>query len=557
MTKQKTTYHGNVFLKPIGILQEFTDEQQLEYLKCTEDYIYFIEKYCKIVSLDHGLVEFKLWEFQKEVLHAIHENRMFVLMMPRQQSKTSLAAAYILWYTLFQESKTVAILANKKATSLEVMDRYQIMYENLPIWLQQGVRSFNKGDVELENGSKVFTAATTLSGIRGKAVNFLYIDEAAIIPNNIANDFFASVYPTISSGNTTKLLVTSTPMGYNHFWHMWQQAEPGKEVNGFKRMFVEYWKHPHRNEKWAADQKALLGELRFNQEVLCEFLGSSKTLIAGRKLAEMASKDPESFAHSDMLAVYQRPEKDHIYAMIVDTSEGIGGDYNAFSIIDITTVPYQMVAMYRNNNISPLLFPDIIFQTAKVYNEAFVLIELDRGTGRQVADILHFELEYENIVVTATENSKTFMTPGYNVSTVPGVKINKAVKRTGCLALKTLVEENKLLIFDKDAIFELSTFIETKGSFAADVGYHDDIAMTLVLFGWMTTNQYFQELTDVNLRKRIFEERMKQAEDEMLPFVVIDDGVPQPEQWRDGNIIWSTDPNYNKGFFGETGWEQE
>jgi hypothetical protein len=260
-------YNSNPLLKAAAVPVQFTPENVAEIIKCRADPIYFIENYCKIVSLDHGLIPFKLYECQREKVKVIHENRKVLLMENRQSGKTTTSAAYILWYTLFQENKTVAVLANKATAAREVLNRYQLMYENLPSWLQQGVITWNKGDVELENGSKVFTSATTASGIRGKSVNMLYVDEAAIIPNTIAEQFFTSVYPTISAGNTTKILLSSTPMGYNHFWKFWNDAENGR--NDFVPLFIPYWRIPGRDEKWAEEQKRQLGELKFNQEVLC------------------------------------------------------------------------------------------------------------------------------------------------------------------------------------------------------------------------------------------------------------------------------------------------
>ena len=260
-------YNSNQNLKAAGVTIEFTPEQVEDYLKCAQDPIYFIENYCMIVSLDYGLVPFKLYECQKKKVNIIHENRKVILMEGRQQGKTTTAAAYILWYTLFQEAKTVAILANKATAAREVLSRYQTMYENLPHWLQQGVTGWNKGDIELENKSKVFTAATTISGIRGKSVNLLYVDETAIIPNTVAEQFFTSVYPTISAGETTKILLSSTPLGYNHFWKFWNDAE--NDRNGFVPLFIPYWEIPGRDEKWALEQKKMLGDLKYNQEVLC------------------------------------------------------------------------------------------------------------------------------------------------------------------------------------------------------------------------------------------------------------------------------------------------
>jgi len=533
----ENSYHGNPNLKTVGHQHEFTAQQIQEIVKCQADPVYFIEQYCYIVSLDKGLVKFQLYECQKKKVNVILNNRKVVLMEGRQQGKTVTAAACILWYTLFQENKTVAILANKGSAAREVLDRYQIMYENIPLWMQQGVRTWNKGNVELENGSKVFTSATTTSGIRGKSVNWLYIDEASIIPNNVAEQFFASVYPTISAGVTTKVLLTSTPYGYNHFWKFWNEAEQGK--NDFVHHFIPYTEIPGRDEAWAEEQLRILGEVKFNQEVLCQFLGSSNTLINGKTLGYMSSRDPEY--HSEMgLDLYENPELGKNYIITVDVARGVGGDYSAFTIVDVTAMPYKLVGKFRNNTIAPMLFPDVIFKAAKDYNNAYVLIETN-DIGGQIADILHSELEYENILSTISENGRTYISPGFSKTTTLGVRTTKSVKRQGCFAIKSLLEEKKLNIFDAETIHEFSTFIEKNGSYTADEGYHDDLVMTMVLFGWLTSNQYFQELTDVNVREKMYKQQMLQIEDELTPFGVIDTGDKE-EVWLAGNTVWSTDP---------------
>ena len=515
-------YNANSNLKAANVKIQFTQEQVIEYAKCANDPIYFIENYCKIVSLDHGLIPFKLYECQVEKVKVIHENRKVILMEGRQQGKTTTSAAYILWYTLFQANKTVAILANKATAAREVLNRYQLMYEHLPNWLQQGVTTWNKGDIELENGSKVFTAATSASGIRGKSVNMLYVDETAIIPNNIAEDFFTSVYPTISAGETTKILLSSTPLGYNHFWKFWNDAE--NKRNDFVPLFIPYWKIPGRDEKWAEEQKRQLGELKFNQEVLCNFLGSSLTLIRADVIAKLS---PSTYKYSkDGLDVIEEPVKGNTYVMVVDPSRGVDGDYSAFSVIDITQIPYKQIAKYRDNKISPLLFPSVIHKVAQDYNNAYVLIECN--VSEQVPTILYTEMEYENILFVSRNASGQVVSGGFGGGkTQLGVFTDKKVKRIGCTNFKSLVEENKLLIQDIDTIAEISTFIERRGSYSADEGYHDDLVMPLVLFGWLVTNPYFKELNDINIRQVMYENHIKQIEEELTPFGNILDGVSE------------------------------
>jgi hypothetical protein len=515
----KKIYLGNPLLKAAGVSVPFTKENIEEYLKCSGDYIYFIEKYCKIVTLDYGLQPFNLYDCQKEKLDIIHNNRKVILMEPRQQGKTTTSAAYILWYTLFQGSKTVAILANKATAAREVLARYQLMYEHLPQWLQQGVKTWNKGDIALENGSIVFTAATSRQGIRGKSVNLLYVDETAIIPNNIAEEFFTAVSPTISAGSTTKILLSSTPLGYNHFWKFWNDAE--KKRNDFVPLFIPYWKIPGRDEKWAEEQRRQLGNLKFNQEILCAFLGSSLTLIDSDSIAQMSAGSP--IYSKDGLDIYDKVERDHSYVLVADVAKGVGGDYSAFTVLDVSEMPYRQVGKFRDNTISPLLYPSMIYKVAKEYNNAWVLIETN--TSEQVAEILHSEYEYDNIIFVNRTSQGQVVSGGFGGGkTQLGVNTDKKVKRIGCMNFKSLVEGKKMLIQDADTIAEISTFIERKNSYSADEGYHDDLVMPLVLFSWLTTNPYFKELTNTNIRKELYEQRMKAIEDEVTPFGIIDDG---------------------------------
>lgn len=536
-------YFGNPNLKRIGVAIDYTEEQILEIKKCSEDYKYFIDNYCYIVTVDSGLQPFKLWKFQKTYLDILHNNRKIIVKFPRQTSKTTTAAAYFLWHTLFSDNKTVAVLANKEDAAMETLSRYQIMYENLPLWLQQGVKTWNKGSIELENGSKVITAATTSSGIRGKTISILYIDEAAIIPNNIADAFLTSVFPVVSSGTTTKILISSTPRGYNHFWKLWNDAKEGR--NGFITYEIHYSEVPGKNKKWAEEQRKTLGDVGFAQEVLCLFNGSSYTLINAETIGQLSYSTP--LLSDSGLDIYEYPihrtldsdhkvlEYEHGYILVADTSKGVGGDYSAFTVIDITQMPYRIVAKYRDNTISPLLYPSIIYKVARQYNNAFVLLEINFSD--QVAHILYSDYEYENILFVTKDNTQQRISNGFaGASTALGVSTDKKVKRIGCSNFKALIEEKKLLIPDADIISELSTFIQVKDSYAADEGYNDDLVMTLVLFGWLTTSMFFKEVTDMNLRQALYQERIQKIEDDFLP-ILRDDGIDSGI-YHDTKDVW-------------------
>jgi hypothetical protein len=536
--QNKNSYNGNRSLKQIGYEIEYTVEQIKEILKCKDDPIYFIKTHCKIISLDsEQLIPFELYPYQERFIQTLQDSRRVISMQPRQMGKSQTVAAYVLWYTLFNNNKTVAILAHKSDAAMEILSRYQLMYENVPIWMQQGIKTWNKGDVDLENGSSVFTAATSSAGIRGKSVNLLYVDEAAIIPNNIADQFFTSVYPVVSAGETTKIILTSTPLGYNHFWKFWNDAENNN--NGFVPLRVQYFEHPKRDEKWAAEQKALLGEIKFNQEVLCAFLGSSNTLINADTIGRLS---PKPYEHSrDNLDIIEAPQDKHSYFITVDTSRGVGGDYSAFTVIDTTQYPFSIVAKYRDNKISPLLFPTIIHKVAKDFNSAVILVEIN-DIGQQVADIIHNELEYENMIWVGSDSRYGQVLSSSGRSATLGVRTTKQIKRIGCATLKSLVENNKLLVFDKDIISEFSTFIEHNGSFEADEGYNDDLVMTLVLFAWASNDLLFKDLMNTNNRQALYSQQIKNIEEELTPFGFIDNGIPdefKPEV-IDGDL-WLTD----------------
>ena len=523
-------YNGNPNLKRAGEKIEFTKENVEEWIKCKEDPVYFINTYCKIVSLDEGLVDFKTFSYQDRTINEVHNNRKAIVMFPRQMGKTTVIAGYIVHNLLFSDNiPNVAILANKATAAREVMQRVQLMYEYLPKWMQKGVKTWNKGNIILEgengaDGAQAFTAATSASGIRGKSVTFLYIDECAIIPNTIAEEFFTATFPTISSGETTKIVMSSTPKGYNHFWKYWSDAEAKK--NGYVAIRARWQEHPKRSQKWADEQKILLGELKYTQEVECEFLGSSATLVTSACLNMMVVKD--YIRETDGITLHELPQSGHTYVMCVDPSKGVGGDSSVFTIIDATCLPYKVVGKYKNNLISPMLFPNIIERIGKQYNDAFVLIE--NNVSEQIGHILYHDIGYENVFLIGRGKDGQRISSGFGDSRL-GLTMDRKVKLHGCNNLKILLEEQRLLVYDPDIINELSTFIDNgKGTYAADDGYHDDLVMTLVMFGWLASQEYFKDINMVDIRTRIYESRMKAIEEEMLPVGFFVDGNDDPEQ---------------------------
>jgi hypothetical protein len=439
---------------------------------------------------------------------------------------TTTVVSYLLHYIVFNDNVNVGILANKASTSREILSRLQLSYENLPKWMQQGIVSWNKGSLELENGSKIIAASTSASAVRGMSFNIIFLDEFAFVPNHIADDFFASVYPTISSGKSTKVIVVSTPKGMNHFYRMWHDAERGK--NSFVATEVHWSEVPGRDEEWKAQTIANTSEEQFRAEHLCEFLGSVGTLINPSKLKILVYDDP--IKRSKGLDVYENPIEDHSYLITVDVARGMGNDYSAFVVFDITEFPYRVVAKYKNNEIRPMLFPSIINEVARGYDNAWLLIEVN-DIGDQVANILHYDLEYDNILMCSMRGrAGQLVGSGFSgKKSQLGVRTTAAVKKLGCSNLKLLIEDDKLFVSDYDIISELTTFAQRHNSFEAEEGCNDDLVMCLVIFAWLVAQEYFKEMTNNDIRKRIYEEQKNQIDQDMSPFGFISDGLEDME----------------------------
>jgi len=655
-------YLGNPNLKKVNTPQEFTKKEILEYQKCAKDPIYFMTKYIRIVSLDDGLVPFKMYDFQKHIVRTIHDNRFTICKLPRQSGKSTTTVSYLLHYALFNPNSNIAILANKSSTARDILGRVQLAYENLPKWMQQGVINWNKGNIELENKSVIVAAATSSSAIRGGSYNIIFLDEFAFVPANIAEQFFSAVYPTISAGTQTKMIIVSTPYGMNQFYKLWTDAEnkrndyvpievhwsevPGRDeawkeatirntsaeqfqqefecvdgntivetedgkikiedlykkllkkrvgqmfrtntdnikilstsgfsnFNGIQKVKRNLYQHiifddkseiktsinhPFGKDKilarnvkvgdYLSSKKVLYNEL-VNEKIFlydpinvekenlyitngvvshnCEFLGSVNTLINPSKIKTLAYMNPiQSNAGLD---VYEDPIKGNTYVCTVDVARGVSKDYSAFLILDVTQMPFKIVAKFRNNEIRPLLFPHTIEQVCKAFNHAHVLVETN-DLGQQIAEALQFELEYDNLLMT-TQRGRAGQILGAGFSgrgSGFGVKMTKQIKKIGCANIKTLIESDKVIIQDFNIIEEMSTFIRKGQSWQADDGANDDLMMCLVIFGWLSNQPFFKELTDTNARQMLYEEQQHLIEQDMAPFGFVDDGTPDHEK---------------------------
>ena len=537
-------YLGNPLLKKANTPINFTQDQVLEFIRCKEDPVYFAKKHIKIVSLDEGLTGFRPYHFQEKLIQRFHDNRFNICKMPRQTGKSTTVVAYLLHYAVFNDSTNIGILANKAATARELLGMLHTAYENLPKWMQQGIISWNKGSLELENGSKILAASTSASAVRGMSFNILFLDEFAFVPNHIAESFFASVYPTITSGKSTKVIMVSTPHGMNHFYRYWHDAERGK--NEYIPTDVHWSEVPGRDDVWREQTIANTSEQQFKVEFECEFLGSVDTLIAPSKLRTLVYDAP--IRQNAGLDIYEAPKENHDYVITVDVARGVSEDYSAFIVIDITEFPHRVVAKYRNNEIKPMLFPNIIYEIAKNYNGAYILCEVN-DIGDQVASLLHYDLEYQNVLMCSMRG-RAGQVVGQGFSgkkTQLGVKMSKTVKKVGSLNLKTLVEQDKVIFSDYEIISELTTFIEKSNSFQAEEGCNDDLAMCLVIYAWLVAQDYFKELTDQDIRKKLYEEQKNQIEQDMAPFGFIETGLEDESFVDPDGDRWYTDEYGDQG----------
>lgn len=528
MTAQldSTSYLGNRKLKAAGVVFEWTDEQRAEYMRCAMDPIYFIKKYVMIISIDKGVIPFAMYPFQEEMIRTAVDNRFTIAKMPRQVGKTTTIAAMMLWYILFHENFQAAILAHKQKGAQSIVGKIAMAYEYIPKWMQAGVVEWNKASIKLDNGSFVEAFSTSADSVRGGAYSFVYLDEFAFVPPNMQEEFWTSTYPVISSSKTAKVFITSTPNGYNLFWKIWKDSEEGR--NSYQRCSVNWWDVPGRDDAWREETIKNTSEKQFSQEFECEFLGSSLTLISAKKLGMLTFSTP--IQETTDFCIYEEPVKGHTYVLVSDVARGTGNDYSAFIVFDITESPYRIVAKYRNNEISHMVYPQYVYQFATSYNQAFVLVETN-DIGQVVSDILYYEYEYENLFLTQSKGRSGQQIGSGFGGALPtfGLRTTVPVKRIGCMNLKSLVEGDKLILNDNDLIYELARFISTKSSFAAEEGCHDDLVMCCVLFAWLVHQEYFKELSDTDMRKALYEDQQAIIEDSLTPFGFITDGTHPDE----------------------------
>lgn len=560
--KKDKGYLNNSNLKQVGTIINYEEWQIQEYARCAEDPVYFVKKHMKIVHVDRGLINFDLYPFQETYIQTIKDQNRVVVNKPRQCGQSISTIGFVLWYILFNSYKSVGILANKAASSRGLLARLQLAYENIPLYLQQGICEWNKGSIELENGSIVVASATSSSSARSNAYSLVILDEFAFVPANIAESFIKSVMPTISSGVNSKIVILSTPQGLNMFWKFYDEAVKGE--NGYTPLLVNWWDVPGRDEAWKERTIRELGsEKAFNQEFGGQFLSSGNTLIDGYTIKKLSEQVKIPIFETTNLAVWEYPirynkeepksdtNKNHFYVVCFDCAEGLIQDYSVFSVIDVTEVPYKVVARYRSNEVSPLLFPHELVQIAQQYNDAFLFGETD-SVGGQVLDLCYRDLEYPNIFCTMTVRGRQGgqkLVGGLSPKSKFGIKMSTKVKSVGCQNFKSITEAGKLEILDFNTVSEISTFITNGSSFGAEEGRNDDCVMSLVGFSWLITQQYFKDWTEQNVRERMYIEQKEIMEEQQLPFPVFDDPEEQEIFVDERGELWTVsgtvDPNLN------------
>ena len=517
-------YLGNPNVKRDGVETSFTKEEIQEYQKCMQDPAYFARNYVKIISLDEGLVPFDLYPYQEKMFKHFKDNRFSIILACRQSGKSISSVVYLLWYACFHPEKTIAILANKGAVAREMLSRITLALENLPYFLQPGCKALNKGSVEFSNNSKIIASATSGSSIRGLSINLLFLDEFAFVENDA--QFYTSTYPVVSAGKDTQIIITSTANGVGNVYHkLWEGAV--QKTNEFTPFRVDWWDVPGRDEKWKQETINNTSELQFEQEFGNTFHGRGNTLISANHLLAQQSKDPEFF--KDNLYIYEQPIDEHEYVITVDVAKGRGQDYSTFTVIDVSSQPFTQVAVFRDNNISPMLLPDLLYKYGKTYNDAYIVIE-SNDQGAVVCNGLYYDLEYENMFVESSIKANAL-----------GVTMTRRVKRIGCSGIKDLIEQGKLKIQDSQTIVEMSTFVSKGNSFMAIAPNHDDLMMNLVLFAWFTTTDIFESLTNINMKDLLYKERLKEIQDDMLPFGFVESDNLENERDKyikdaDGNV---------------------
>lgn len=500
------TFPRSKKLKNEGVVIELTLDQEIEYMKCSMDSVYFAKNYYKITSIDKGFMLFEPFEYQEELLEAFSEHRFVIDMQCRQSGKTTCVGAFLLWYMTFHEHKEIFVLANKEKQAIEILTRVRKALLDMPFFLSPGVVKYGSTEVEFDNGSKIVAYATSSDSIRGRAAALLYIDEVAFIENDM--DFWESTFPAVSQSETSKVIMTSTPKGQRGlFYKTWMEAEPDEDGmdNGFHRVLVSWERVPTyvKDPMWSQKQIKKLGEARFKQEFGCSFKGSVGSLVSSTTIENMVSKSPK-IEMDEWTKIYHKYIQGNKYIAVADVGGGVGIDYSVCRVMDVTTYPYKTAALYRNNEISPMLFPHVIVSMCEAYGECYVLPEINNDMGGQAITVLYYDLEYEYVLKTGSDKQKGTGTKIGGKGAKPGLRTNMRTRSVGCSNMKSMIENNLILVDDLETIYELGNFIAVGDRYEADSGCHDDCVMTLVIFAWLAKQAWFIDEFSRNVSNDLF-----------------------------------------------------
>lgn len=479
-----------VLIKKANRQETYTEEQITDLVACMdpdEGYLYFARKFAYIQHPTKGKLLFDPYEYQLRLMHSYHSYRFNINMMPRQTGKTTCAAIYLAWYAMFNPDQTILIAAHKYTGAQEIMSRIRFVYETCPDHIRAGVTSYNKGSIEFENGSRIISQTTTGNTGRGLSISLLYCDEFAFVQPNIAEEFWTSISPTLATGG--RAIITSTPNSdEDTFATIWKQAEQkfdehGNEqevgINGFHSFIAQWDEHPDRDEQWKKDEIGRIGEEKFRREYGCEFLVFEETLINSLKLAAMEGISPK--IQMGQVRWYKKPDPKKSYVVALDPSMGTGGDYAAIQIIELPT--YEQAGEWQHN------------QTA-IPGQIRVL--------RDVCTYLAEETKGSNNIYWSVENNGIgeaclLVIQDFGEENIPGLFVSEPIRKghvrkfrkgfntthssktTACARLKTMVENDKLLIKSKPLISELKAFIAAGSSFQAKPGHTDDLVSSLLL----------------------------------------------------------------------------
>lgn len=521
---KKLHYRNDPQLRRENVKLSLTQDHVNEFVKCSNDPIYFIENYCHVNDPNFGLKIITLRDYQKRLIQSVHDSKYNILNLPRQSGKSTTLSLYLVWQICFKNDTVSAILANKEKTAREIFGKVLDCFRLVPQFLKPGVKEYNKSSIQLDTGSKIIIAATSESGIRGYTINgTLLLDECAHLATPMFNHFYESVYPTISTAKDSKIVLVSTPNGLNHFYKIWQDAVNKK--SGYIPFTINWNEVPGRDDAWRKKEISNIGEENFKQEYECSFVGGHKCLFNQTTLEKITYKLPIMKLYDGDLLVYQNPIKDRKYLLVCDISEGLGKDYHTMNIIDVTSFPFEQVAVYTNNTADLPVIPYIIEKIAKQFNDAMVLVE-NNGANKVVTNILFSTIEYENTYADDKEI---------------GIRMTKTTKKAGIAKLKELIENQGIIINDFNTLKEMSNFIKKGESYKASAGNTDDIVMGLVLFSYFTNLEFFAEWsgnTGKNDKlKEMYDKKLQQMmEDTILPVIIeTDNDLKDEDNWMSIN----------------------